>query len=105
MPADASVRKALADNDQIALVYADDDNAPAGGKFPDNPNGSIDDIAGICDPTGRVFGLMPHPERHIQATQHPNWPSRTTIDPGNGPGLRIFENAVEFVAEAIPATM
>jgi len=105
VPADASVRKALADNDQIALVYADDDNAPADRKFPDNPNGSIDDIAGICDPTGRVFGLMPHPERHIQATQHPNWPSRTTIDPGNGPGLRIFENAVEFVAEAIPATM
>ena len=47
----------------IALQYARPDGQPADGAFPENPNGSLLDIAGICDPTGRIFGLMPHPER------------------------------------------
>jgi phosphoribosylformylglycinamidine synthase len=105
VPVDAAVRKALADNDQIALVYANAKDQPAERGFPDNPNGSTDDIAGVCDPTGRVFGLMPHPERHIHPTQHPNWPSRPMADSVDGPGLRIFQNAVEFVTHAIPATL
>ena len=57
-----------------------------------NPNGSMRDIAGICDPTGRVMGLMPHPERHIEGWQHPHW-TRDGPRP-EGEGLRIFRNAV-----------
>ena len=62
--------------------------------YPDNPNGAIDDVAGICDTTGRVFGLMPHPERFVDPTQHPNWtrgPKREV-----GEGLRVFQNAVRY---------
>ncbi len=60
--------------------------------YPDDPNGSADYIAGISDPTGRIFGLMPHPERHIYTRQHPNW-TRGQIN-GEGDGLRIFKRAV-----------
>jgi phosphoribosylformylglycinamidine synthase len=62
--------------------------------YPDNPNGAMGDVAGICDATGRVFGLMPHPERFVDPTQHPRWtrePSRTA-----GDGLQIFKNAVRY---------
>jgi phosphoribosylformylglycinamidine synthase I len=62
--------------------------------FPDNPNGSVADIAGICDVTGRVFGLMPHPERHIDPTQHPRWTRGESR--GVGDGLQIFVNAVRY---------
>ncbi|MBI4721707.1 MAG: phosphoribosylformylglycinamidine synthase I [Candidatus Stahlbacteria bacterium] len=64
-----------------------------------NPNGSISGIAGICDPTGRIFGLMPHPERFIFATQHPNWNKlkyHTKHDPD---GLNIFKNAVKYIID------
>lgn len=57
-----------------------------------NPNGSISDIAGICDPTGRIFGLMPHPERFIFNTQHPKW-TKQKVEPH---GLLIFNNAVKY---------
>ena len=62
--------------------------------FPDNPNGSVANIAGLCDPTGRVFGLMPHPERFQHATQHPQWTRRQLT--GAGDGLKIFRNAVDY---------
>src|SRR5438270_256019 len=58
VPADDAVRQSLWDNDHVALVYAGV-----------NPNGSVDAIAGICDSTGLIFGLMPHPERHVDAQQ------------------------------------
>lgn len=62
--------------------------------FPYNPNGSQANVAGMCDETGRIFGLMPHPERHIDPTQHPRW---TRGDAGAEPdGLKIFRNAVEY---------
>jgi len=93
VPADEAVRKALWDGDQVALVYTS--TAPVPGVVqPYNPNGSVDDIAGVCDPTGLVFGLMPHPERHVDPTQHPAWTSRGAAD-GDGPGLQIFKNAVK----------
>ena len=57
-----------------------------------NPNGSLNDIAGICDPTGRVLGLMPHPERHLEGFHHPYW-TRAGLKP-EGDGLRVFRNAV-----------
>ncbi len=99
VPADENVRKALWENDQIALVYVKEDGSPAKGLFPDNPNGSTDDIAGICDATGLVFGLMPHPERYIDPIQHPAWTRRTGLSEGQG--LRIMTNAVRHVAGTI----
>ena len=64
--------------------------------FPDNPNGSMADVAGLCDATGRVLGLMPHPERHIDSTQHPRW-TRGEAGPV-GDGLQMFVNAVSYFA-------
>ncbi len=62
--------------------------------YPDNPNGAMENIAGVCDETGRVFGLMPHPERFVDPTQHPRW----TREPKRqvGDGLRLFQNAVRY---------
>lgn len=85
-------------SDQIALTYhplageAGDDVLP----YPVNPNGSAANIAGLCDPTGRVLGLMPHPERFLFATQHPNW-TRQNLR-GDGAGLQLFRNAVQYFA-------
>jgi phosphoribosylformylglycinamidine synthase subunit PurQ / glutaminase len=102
IPADATVRKALWENGQVALVYAREDGFPAGGQFPDNPNGSADDIAGVCDASGLVFGLMPHPERYVDPVQHPAW---TSMRPQRkvGQGLQLFANAVRHVRDAVGA--
>ena len=62
--------------------------------YPDNPNGSMAATAGICDATGRVFGLMPHPERHIDPTQHPRWTRGEAAAVGDG--LQVFRNAVGY---------
>ena len=63
--------------------------------YPDNPNGATNDIAGICDATGRVLGLMPHPERHLDPLQHPRW-TRLKELPKEGDGFALFKNAVGF---------
>jgi phosphoribosylformylglycinamidine synthase I len=63
-------------------------------EYPENPNGSLADVAGVCDETGRVCGLMPHPERFIDPTQHPRW-TRGPLAP-EGQGLRVFRNAVSY---------
>jgi phosphoribosylformylglycinamidine synthase len=84
---DEAVVRGWRERRQIALYYRPDDN----------PNGSTDDIAGLCDPTGRVLGLMPHPERHIHATQHPRW-TRRGLAPEEGEGMKVFRNAVEYFA-------
>ncbi len=76
---------------QIVFVYTDAQGKPCG--YPGNPNGSTDNIAGICDQTGRVFGLMPHPERHIYAAQHP----RKEESGRYADGLQIFRNGVNFI--------
>lgn len=77
----------------VALRYTDETGDIQAG-YPYNPNGSVDNIAGICDATGRVFALMPHPERFIRWMQHPRW----TREPHReyGDGFRIFLNAVEW---------
>lgn len=77
---------------QVVLKYVDE-RGRAGG-FPVNPNGSQGDVAGVCDPTGRVLGLMPHPERHVLPTQHPRWTREGLKEEGDG--LLMFRNAVEF---------
>lgn len=78
---------------RIVARYVDPKGRP--GPFPTNPNGSMGDVAGICDSTGRVFCLMPHPERHAFPEQHPRW-TRRKEQPPEGDGLRIFRNAVSY---------
>jgi phosphoribosylformylglycinamidine synthase I len=102
VPANEAVRKALWENGQIALVYCKADGSAANGRLPENPNGAVDDIAGVCDASGLVFGLMPHPERHVDPQQHPAWSSMRPL-PTEGSGLRIFRNAVEHVRQAVGA--
>jgi phosphoribosylformylglycinamidine synthase subunit PurQ / glutaminase len=82
-------------NDQVALLYADGD-APAALAYPANPNGSVADIAGICDPSGVVLGLMPHPENHVHPMQHPRWRRGEAA----GSGLPLLANGVRHANEA-----
>lgn len=89
---DADVLEQLADNRSVALRYVNADGSNGSVPWPNNPNGSHDNIAGICDSSGHVFGLMPHPERHIDATHHPRWTREGLSDSPDG--LRIFTNAV-----------
>jgi phosphoribosylformylglycinamidine synthase len=106
VPADDEVRRALWANDQVALVYTKPDGSPANGQFPHNPNGSVDDIAGVCDASGLVLGLMPHPERFVTSLQHPAWTrnlSQIPAAPGDGAGIKLFRNAVRHVREAVGA--
>ena len=97
------VMDALRRGRQIVLQYARPDGTLAGGAFPCNPNGSLEDVAGICDETGRIFGLMPHPERHVDFTHREDWPYRKELLrrqgiplPEEGEGMRIFHNAVTY---------
>jgi phosphoribosylformylglycinamidine synthase len=78
----------------VALYYCDK-NGNQTSQYPDNPSGSLNDIAGLSDHTGRIFALMPHPERHIRANQHPRWTRGEASRPGDG--LKIFTNAVDWV--------
>jgi phosphoribosylformylglycinamidine synthase len=99
---DEATLDALEANGQLALRYAGRQNCAArsmdaGGAtvgYPDNPNGAARNVAGMCDATGRVFGLMPHPERFVTRTQHPQWTRRHLAVAGDG--LKFFENAVAF---------
>lgn len=95
IPADDTVLQRLAAGNQAALRYASPDGALAGGVYPANPNGSTSDIAGICDPSGRILGLMPHPEAYVIRTQHPQWTRRSL--PEDGAGLSLFRNAVDYL--------
>ncbi|MFA5062910.1 MAG: phosphoribosylformylglycinamidine synthase I [Candidatus Omnitrophota bacterium] len=123
---DESVLNRLKKNNQIVFKYCDAKGKQGG--YPDNPNGSLEDIAGICDETGRIFGLMPHPERHISVCQHPRWftpletmhrrsstaacgsLSLTGFNSKNktglpvrqaGDGLIIFKNGVEYARKIL----
>jgi phosphoribosylformylglycinamidine synthase I len=94
MVQDARVLRQLNDGGQIVFKYCTaQGEKPA---YPDNPNGSTEDIAGICDPTGRVLGLMPHPERHFLFEQHPFW-TRLTKTSELGQGAQIFQNGIHYV--------
>ncbi len=83
LTASKQILKKLRDGQQIVVRYEGD-----------NPNGSEDDVAGICDPTGRVFGLMPHPERFVDITQHPAW---TRGQVKRADGLVVFQNAAAYL--------
>ena len=88
----ADTLDALEACDQVVFKYVDADGNPAG--YPWNPNGSDRHIAGICDSTGRIFGLMPHPERYLSRSNHPRW-TREDL-PEEGDGVSILRNAVEY---------
>ena len=114
---DEATLERLAESGQLVLRYAvaDGRRSEVGGRksevgatsdvrrptfdspvpYPACPNGAQLCVAGMCDETGRVFGLMPHPERHIDPTQHPRW---TREHRTSGDGLAVFENAVRFFA-------
>lgn len=85
----------LQDGGFVAFKYVDKDGNQ--GDYPINPNGSAGAIAGLTDSTGRVMGLMPHPERFTRITQHPHW---TRLGKqGEGDGMTIFKNAVKYVQQ------
>ena len=83
----------LESNNQVVFRYAES-------RYPNNPNGSDGNIAGVCDPTGKIFGLMPHPERFLTKWNHPRWTRATEVQNTSseeGDGLVIFKNAVNYV--------
>lgn len=97
---DESVLDAWAGEGRLALRYTTENGAGVQDDVlprPTNPNGSARNVAGICDSTGRLFGLMPHPERHIDPTHHPFWTRQESL-PEHGDGLAIFKNAVQYFA-------
>ncbi|WP_437204748.1 phosphoribosylformylglycinamidine synthase I [Planctomicrobium sp. SH664] len=96
---DAEVLEKWRRQDQIAARYTSaPEVVPTNDLLdsPMNPNGSVGNIAGLGDPSGRVLGLMPHPERFLFATQHPQWTRRNLR--GEGDGIKIFRNAVQYFA-------
>jgi phosphoribosylformylglycinamidine synthase I len=105
--AESGTIERLVEAKQVVARYADEQGNPALGRWPFNPNGSLDDIAGICDATGRIFGLMPHPEAFNHYTNHPDWVLKREelaragrrIEKEEGEGIAIFRNAVQYVRE------
>ena len=97
---DDATYQRLVQNRQIAFRYVDPDGQAGADElpYPMNPNGSRASIAGICDPTGRVLGMMPHPERNVRPWQHPTW-SRKGSRP-EGEGLAFYRRMVEYAAAA-----
>ena len=98
-----TVLKQIEKRNLIVIRYIKPNGQPADCEFPYNPNGSVNDIAGICDETGRIMGMMPHPERNILFTQRDDWTYLKEAAkregrelPIYGEGMSIFKNAVEY---------
>jgi len=96
VPRSDSILDQLSSNNQLALKYCRPGGLNGHVPYPHNPNGSTAHVAGVCDETGRIFGLMPHPERHIDPTHHPRWTREGLAEKGEG--LIVFENAVGYFA-------
>ena len=90
---DESILNKITMNHQIVFKYVNEQGEETG--YPWNPNGAARNIAGICDPTGQILGMMPHPERHVEPTQHPRWTRNGLKEWGEG--FIIFKNAVSYV--------
>ena len=98
VPKSKQMLKRLKAQGQVIFRYCDElGNDPL---YPQNPNGSVDHIAGIADITGRIFGLMPHPERHFLFTHHPRW-TRLKKRERWGDGAKIFQNGVDYVKKKL----
>ena len=90
---DEGVLNKIIRNKQVVFTYVNDRGEEAG--YPWNPNGSVHNIAALCDETGQILGMMPHPERHIESIRHPHW-TRSGLKEW-GDGFFVFKNAVEYV--------
>lgn len=93
--ADKKTIKKVEDKNLVAFRYVDEKGNPTQ-NYPDNPNGAINAIAGVTDPTGRIFGMMPHPEKFVDITQYPNWRREKITKPH---GAFIFEEMIKYVKE------
>jgi phosphoribosylformylglycinamidine synthase len=90
----------LYENDMVVLRYCNKDGKIAEGEYPTNPNGSFHDIAGICNPEGTVFGLMPHPERAMYWWQQPDWTNQQALQQ-YGDGKLVFESLIDRLARKL----
>ena len=93
VPESDEVMEKLKSQHLVALRYADPKTGEPTARYPENPNGSADNAAGLTDPTGCVLGLMPHPEAFNHATNHPGW-TRGEVD---APGTFLFLNAINHL--------
>lgn len=107
--ADPEIIEKLIANNQVVIRYSKPDGSPADKSFPENPNGSVYDIAGVCDQTGRIFGLMPHPEAFKHQTNHPSWTRDRELALRKGEkfdgkitdGIRLFRNGVDYIRSTV----
>ncbi len=97
---EAQLLQKLYDNDMVVLRYCDQNGNAAAGAYPTNPNGSFQDIAGICNGEGTIFGLMPHPERAFYWWQQPDWTRQQNM-PQYGDGKLVFESLLDHVAKKL----
>ena len=99
---DEVVVEQLFSNGQVVFQYVDSEGKPSM-DLAYNPSGSMRSIAAICDPTGRIFGLMPHPERYLDPLSHPESQLQKVLEklPSEGLGLQIFRNGVEYALEKL----
>ena len=95
IPRDEAALERIIGKNLSVLQYAKEDGLAPTMEYPYNPNGSVAAIAGICDETGRVFGLMPHPEAYLYGVNHPRW-TREKV-PDEGLGLGLFRNAIAYL--------
>jgi phosphoribosylformylglycinamidine synthase len=95
--ASEAIMTTLIDSHQIPLRYIDPATGETTEKYPQNPNGSPHGIAALTDSTGRLFGMMPHPEAFLHRTNHPRWTREDLEEQGDG--LALFQNAVDFIRQ------
>jgi phosphoribosylformylglycinamidine synthase I len=97
--ADDAVLERMRSEGLLAVRYMDPGTGEATMEYPLNPNGSVEAIAGICSPSGLLFGMMPHPEAYLHRVNHPRW-TREEL-PEEGGGVAFFRNAYDYVSEAL----
>jgi len=103
--AEEEILERIKDQDQVVFKYVKEDGSEANGELPFNPNGALEDIAAICDESGRILGMMPHPERFHCFTNEDGWEKKKEKLiregkelPKDGAGLKLFKNAVQYFA-------
>ncbi|MGI0078391.1 MAG: phosphoribosylformylglycinamidine synthase I [Nitrososphaerales archaeon] len=93
------ILKQIEDSSQVVFQYATREGKPANGAYPDNPNGSMMDIAGVSDPSGTIFGLMPHPENAYRGYQLPDWTANRKPE-DHGDGYALLKSMVDYIEQA-----
>ncbi len=96
---DSEILDRIGKSNLVVMQYVDRESGQPTQKYPDNPNGSELAVAGICDPTGRLMGLMPHPEAFHHRTNHPHWTRKEM--PDEGAGIAIFRNGIEYLRQNV----